>query len=54
MNTRTPTFEINEKELYKIDKLSLDKNYKEWRTYEFERKLENIHDMKRFNNMNHT
>ena len=54
MNTITPIFEINEEELYEIDKLILDKNYKEWRTREFERKLKNIHDMKSFNNMNHT
>ena len=54
MNTITPIFEINEEELYEIDKLILDKNYKEWRTREFERKLKNIHDMKSFNNMNLT
>ena len=38
---------INEKYLYGLDKLSFDEDDKERQNHAFERKLENIHDMKR-------
>ena len=44
--------EIYEKDLYDIDKLSLDNNDKEWHKRVFERKAENIYDIKSLNNMN--
>ena len=42
--------DTDEKELYELDKLSLDD--KRWRTHEFEGKVNNIHDMKSLNSMN--
>ena len=44
--------EIDEKYLHEIDKLSLDRNYKEWRKRAFESELENMYDTKRLNSMN--
>ena len=43
---------IYEKELYDLEKLSLDDSHKEWRKPDFERKLINIYDMKSMNDMN--
>ena len=43
--------EIDEKEQYKIDKLSLDDIKKEWRKHVFESKTENIYEMKSQNDM---
>ena len=43
---------VDENELYKIDKLSL--NEKKWRKHAFESELKNINYMKRLNSMNNT
>ena len=44
--------EINKKELYELDKLSLDYNHKERYMHLFEIELENIYDKKSSNDMN--
>ena len=41
--------EVDEKDIYEIDKIILDE--KEWRKRAFESKLENINDIKRQNGM---
>ena len=43
---------INKTDMYELDKLILDKSYKEWCKCAFGRKTKNIHDMKIFNYMN--
>ena len=44
--------EVDEDELYDLDKLSLDK--KKWLKREFEKELKNINDMKSLDSMNNT
>ena len=44
--------DIDEKELYEIDKLILDDSYKEWRHHVFESERESIYDMNISNDRN--
>ena len=45
--------EIDEKEMYELDKFSINDSHKELYNHVFEIKLETFYHMKSFNDMNH-